>query len=230
MSNKIKIYYHIADLWGWQQLVNEKINLMKQVGLWHAASEIHLLMHYSQQAFESWASQFLSDNRVVLKYFENSARPLGECYSNRYIWYDCANTQENFYLLRFHTKGLYHRTLPHWPVAEKWNQYIDYFNIERWTDCVQALDDGYDTAGTNWWEPKHYSGNVWWAQSNYIRRLPLFPLPHLINFRKNLHFALSNRHDAEHWIGLADPKYKEFHHHEHYCVYDVNPPENYRSV
>lgn len=228
MSQKIKIYYHIAELPGWQELVDEKIGLMKASGLWEACAEIHLLMHYSSEPFQQWATQFVNDARVKLIYFTNSCRPLGECYSNRYIWQDCWNEPDDFYLFRFHTKGLYQRVFPHWPVAEKWNEYYDYWNIEQWADCVAALADGYDLAGANWHPPAHFSGNIWWAQSTYIKTLPILPLPHLCNFTKQIAFAYSNRHDAESWVGLANPTVKEFHHYEHACVYHVEPPSNFQ--
>lgn len=230
MANKIKIYYHIAELPGWQELVDQKIKLMKNVGLWQAASEIHLLMHYSPHPFQNWAEQFIHDNRIKLKYFENSCRPLGESYSNRYIWQDCWESTENFCLFRFHTKGLYQRIFSHWPVAEQWNEYFDYWNIERWQDCINAIDGDYDLAGVNWHPPAHFSGNIWWAKSRYIRTLPLFPLPHLVNFQKNIKPACSNRHDAEMWVGLGNPIVKEFHHYEHSCVYHVPAPENYKFL
>lgn len=225
---KTKIYYHIADLWGWRDLVDEKISLMKSVGMWDAVDEIHLLMHYSKHAFQDWAAQFKNDRRVTLKYFENSCRPLGECYSNRYIWQDCYDTTANFNLFRFHTKGLYQRTFPHWPIAANWNEYYDYWNIEQWRNCINELNNGYEVVGANWHEPAHFSGNIWWAKSEYIKKLPLFPLPHLVGCKKNLKFAFSNRHDAESWVGLSKPLVKEFHHYEHACVYNIDAPSNYR--
>lgn len=228
MTNKIKIYYHIADLWGWQELVDQKIELMRATGLWGAAAEIHLLLHYSTEPFQRWVTQFADDPRVKIKYFENSCRPLGESYSNRYIWEDCWNSNEDFNLFRFHTKGLYQRTFPHWPVAEQWNQYYDYWNIERWENCVSAISGDYDAAGVNWHLPSHFSGNIWWAKSRYVKTLPLLPLPHLVNCQKNIKYAYSNRHDAELWVGLSNPIVKEFHHYEHGCVYHVDAPSNYQ--
>lgn len=226
----IKVYYHIADLFGWQELVDEKIELMKRSGLWKNASEIHLLLHYERKSFESWAQQFNDEEKVKVTYFDGSCHPLGESYSNRHIWKDCWNTKEEFFLLRFHTKGLYQRTFSHWPVAIKWNEYFDYFNIEKWQDCVNALDQGYDVAGVNWHPPSHFSGNIWWAKSHYVRSLPLLTAPHLINNIKQINFSFSNRHDAELWIGLQNAKIKEFHHYEHGCVYHVPPPENYKDA
>lgn len=226
----IKLYYHIADLFGWQELVDEKISLMKNYGLWDKVDEIHLLLHYDQNSFKNWLLQFSHDKRIKISFFNESCRPLGESYSNRYIWKDCWNTNQEFFLLRFHTKGLYQRTFPHWNVAEKWNEYFDYFNLERWEDCVNALNQGYDVAGVNWWPPSHFSGNIWWAKSSYIKNLPLLTAPHLINCKKQINASFSNRHDAELWIGLKNPKVKEFHHYKHACVYQVDPPENYKSL
>lgn len=228
MSSPIKVYYHIADLFGWQELVDEKIELMKKSNLWETAKEIHLLLHYNEATFESWVKQFQNDSRIKIVNFQHSCRPLGENYSNRYIWNDCWNTKYEFNLLRYHTKGLYQRTFPHWPVAVKWNEYYDYFNIERWADCNKSLDEGYDVAGANWYYPGHFSGNIWWAKSHYVKSLPLLTAPHLINSIKQIDVSLTVRHDAELWIGLKSAKVKEFHHHNYYCVYDVPPPENYR--
>lgn len=226
---RLKIYYHIADLAGWQEMVNEKMLLMKKCNLWSSADEIHLLLHYDYSFFEDWVQQFVDDKKVKIVHFKDSFRPLGESYSNRYIWNDCWKDRDNFYLFRFHTKGLVQRFLPHWPNASQWNEYYDYFNIEKWRDCVSSLEEGYDLAGANWHYPGHFSGNIWWAQSAFIKNLPLPTAPHLINGSKQIGRSLSSRHDAELWIGLRPSKVKEFHHNKDYCVYDVLPPHNYKT-
>lgn len=225
----IKIYYHIADLVGWQELVDEKINLMKKSGLWESADEIHLLLHYDFVFFQDWIQQFNDDKKVKIVHFKNSFRPLGESYSNRYIWNDCWNSEEDFFLFRFHTKGLVQRFLPHWPIAHDWNKYYDYFNIEKWNDCVRSLEEGYDLAGVNWHFPGHFSGNIWWARSSFVKSLPLPTAPHLINAARQISISLSPRHDAELWIGLQPGKVKEFHHHADVCIYSVLPPMDYRD-
>jgi hypothetical protein len=60
--------------------------------------------------------------------------------------------------------------------------------------CLARLEEGYDVAGTYWrMEPDpHFSGNFWMATCAYIRTLP--PIRH------------TNRHDAEKWIGLGNPR------------------------
>ena len=65
-----------------------------------------------------------------------------------------------------------------------------YFLVEQSNICISILDNNYETIGCNYskdidrtvdgWNrddphryPSHYSGNFWWANSNYLRTLPL---------------------------------------------------------
>lgn len=72
-----------------------------------------------------------------------------------------------------HTKGV---TYDH-PILNKnvkaWVRYLDLYTIGHWKECIDALNT-YDTAGTMYSPTpmKHYSGNFWWANSNYIKTLP----------------------------------------------------------
>ena len=46
--------------------------------------------------------------------------------------------------------------------------------IKNWRKCIDALNVGYDVAGVNYFTKpaKHFSGNFWWANSEYIKTLP----------------------------------------------------------
>jgi hypothetical protein len=57
---------------------------------------------------------------------------------------------------------------------------MEYFLIEKWEDCILKLKD-YDTCGVNLNTElpsikTHYSGNFWWANSSYIRKIPRFDM------------------------------------------------------
>jgi hypothetical protein len=95
--------------------------------------------------------------------------------------------------------------------VQNWKQYIEYFSIDKWNRCVELLDE-YDVVGTEWihssvvrmktYNIPHYSGGVWWANSNYIRKLdPNFITNNMILFR----FA------TELWVGTKNPNYYNFH-------------------
>lgn len=231
----IQIFYHVSDIVGWDALVNEKVKLMKESGLWDAADKIRFQLHYDPSYFEYWAATtdyLQNDPRIELFYFTGSHRPLGETYSIIYLHDHMAAIEENTAIFRFHTKGLLHRHTPEWPAAVEWNNYIDYWNIEQWKFCVSAIELGYDTVGANWWiaginNIGHYSGNVWWASSNYLKTIPRLSWPHEVEFINQLG-GFGNRQDAELWIGSGNPKHLELHHYEYSVGYHSPTPTNFR--
>lgn len=128
----------------------------------------------------------------------------------------CNKSNESFKVLYLHHKGASRlRTRKHANITD-WRNYMMYFNVDLWQDCVSALDLGYDTAGVEWTEnpkfPKHYSGNFWWATADYIRSLPDIVRPRDRHFINQSQFGLKEhyRFDAEAWIGLANPHAKSF--------------------
>jgi hypothetical protein len=57
----------------------------------------------------------------------------------------------------------------------EWRRMMEYFCVERWRECVEIINAGYDACGVNWRpfaEMPHFSGNFWWASSDYIAGLP----------------------------------------------------------
>jgi hypothetical protein len=50
---------------------------------------------------------------------------------------------------------------------------MSHFVLQRAPDCLKALDH-HDLAGVEWGtEPEpHFSGNFWWATSDYLKTLP----------------------------------------------------------
>jgi len=92
---------------------------------------------------------------------------------------------DNCEILYLHTKGV---TCPNSKNVIDWKNMMTHFLVNKCTDCFELLKK-YDTVGCNYTEAphKHYSGNFWWANSSYIKRLSKIPCD-------------SKRHDAEWWI------------------------------
>jgi hypothetical protein len=236
---KIWIYYHIAQLPYWKELVEEKITLMQSHGLWQAADKIVLQMHYDEFEAQDWLDtrpDILNDSRIeIVKHctrfgvigIRPSYKGLGEVYSVREMHDDCLAAEENTAVFHFHTKGIRYREEEIvWPRAQKWNRYIEYFNIDRWRLCYEAIKAGYDTVGCNW-HNGCWSGTIWWASTDYIKTIPLLKWPHEVDFEKQLG-GWAARHDSEHWIGNAPNHRLELHHFEHAIDYRVWPePEDY---
>lgn len=220
------LFYHIANLPHWQELVQEKITLMKATNLWQSFTNIYLLCHYNEADFIPWIKQFNNDIRVVSILYKDSINPYGELYSNRTIHTICNSLNVNTPILRYHTKSISQLYNHNRTKAIQWNSYIDYYNLIQWKTAINKLnDEHYDAVGINVHQPTHFSGNIYWANSNYIKTLPQFPKPHTNNFKQNIPESYSLRHDSELWIGLNNPKIYEMHHYKHACVYNVIPPQ-----
>jgi hypothetical protein len=98
---------------------------------------------------------------------------------------DFSNTNPNSYILYLHTKGI--RYSKEDDKENDWINYMLYFLVEEYRNCISILDEKYDTAGCDYSieldqkvfdgyhpypPPPHYSGNFWWANSNYLKTLP----------------------------------------------------------
>lgn len=110
--------------------------------------------------------------------------------------------QNNYKILYIHTKGV---TTPNNPCIDDWRRYMTYFNINQYKDCFDTLNN-YDACGVDLVDQPviHFSGNFWWANSQYIKKLPTIPE---IKYPKNPPI-LSIRHNCEFWIGMGNGSLK----------------------
>ena len=99
-----------------------------------------------------------------------------------------SENNKDSYVLYLHTKG------NSYPNARQeindWTNMMLYFLVENHEDCFRALDGAHDTVGCNLGASPapHYSGNFWWAKTNYIATLPA------------LNECVSDKMAAEFWL------------------------------
>ena len=96
--------------------------------------------------------------------------------------------------LYFHSKGVTHTNSR--PVRA-WREYMNYFNLCLWRECVADLNIA-GAVGVNF-QPNpmpHYSGNFWWATKNHISSVKQKPM---------------NRADCEWYIASVPGKYMSMH-------------------
>lgn len=91
-----------------------------------------------------------------------------------------------------------------------WTELLEWCTLEKYKDSVKLLAQGYDTVGCNhsMVREEHYSGNFWWASSDWIKNL-IDPT------------NIDDRHNCgEMWIlGSAGGNQKK-HKGNHYCIHD----------
>jgi hypothetical protein len=88
-----------------------------------------------------------------------------------------SDNNPNCYILYLHTKGIsYDQTTLFYTKINDWIELMIYFLIDQFKICFEKMNENYDTIGCNLNDdihnPKHYSGNFWWASTNYIKTLP----------------------------------------------------------
>lgn len=116
----------------------------------------------------------LSQNKF--KFYNICETPFGEMDTIKLLHRVCKQQTNNKPILYLHSKGV---SRPENANIQAWVDYMEYFVITKWKDCILKLND-YDTCGVNLQKDPglHYSGNFWWANSTYINKLPLFDIKH----------------------------------------------------
>jgi hypothetical protein len=210
----IRVFWHVNELGGWREVADQQWRLLLSSGLYDAAKEVHVCCNGQPWTFTDWFNTKLPDlqeNKVKLISVCNHAA-FHEWPTLNYMHDQCKQSTSNFLVCYIHLKGLLRYGDPN--VAD-WREFMNWGAIERWQDNVTALAD-HDCAGTNWnTEPwPHFSGNFWWARSDYIKKLdPLMHPEDKLN-RQITQFKPHPtephwRFDNEAWIGSKDPNYKE---------------------
>jgi hypothetical protein len=183
---KIAVFYHVYQIDNWQELFNEQFGAIEKSGLLDATEFVHLgingssVFNYPKVISQTNPNQHMEETET-LKYLKNFSEK-----------------NPGYKILYLHTKGVG----KHLDLMDDWRKMMNYFCIERWEECVDILDS-YDAIGCNYFEDTwlghypHFSGNFWWAKSDYINTLDH-------SFLKT-----SRRWDREFWIGTGNGKMHE---------------------
>ena len=189
----ILIYYHIAQMGDWKEVVSEQTERLKGSGLYDAASKICIGTVGRQKTIEDLPPKF----EIVI---HNRILGYGEIHTLEALRQHAL--KEEFTVLYLHTKGVSWQEQGYSHEAmTAWRKYLEHFCIDRWRECSSRLDrhdavgceykEGRETQREPW--PCHFSGNFWWSKSAYLRTLP--PV---------IDVALPSsevRRKAEYWLG-----------------------------
>lgn len=210
---KVNGFMHIFTSNNWKPVVLNQINKMKESGLWDDLDKLYVGM-VGEEAKKPFFD-IKDKNKIEILYTSTKSAhyeslTLSGLYTVAQI--------ENIPLFYIHTKGC---SRPYSVYQTDWRNLMEYYIIEKYKSCLRELKTC-DIAGVNWhfgdgWMnaskktsegvdvTPHFSGNFWWANASYIKRLP--PI-----------LPINGRYDCEFWIGKANPKVAElwrtgiFHH------------------
>jgi hypothetical protein len=163
---KIIIYYHVAGFGLYESIFQEQISLLKSSGLYDKCEEIRISFLGKEGALDRYI-----EDKLKIVYFSENIKEFEIPTINK-LFLDSTQMDEEYYILYIHTKGC--SNLKGVKGQYYWRQMMNYWMITRHEDCLTALDGNFSTCGINSMprkNPNHYSGNFWWANSGYIKKL-----------------------------------------------------------
>lgn len=228
MNENIIIFYHVAQMPRWEYLFQQQINALLVSGLYDATNSVEICLNSPFKLSYSLPFNFSKFNVHVNENIVSEADTL------KRMWEFANNTEENYKILYFHTKGISYHFEKEALNVDGWRLYLEYFNIHKWKKCVDLLSY-YDCVGTNFYYSPHihytkdcdffvsktnkgfYNGNFWWANSNYIKTLnPDYLYDYEAEIKLN-NFSSDNynpsdydklnmvRFNSEFWLGTNNP-------------------------
>jgi len=190
-KNKIAIFYHIYQFDNWVDIYNEQIDYLYKSGLLNNSDIVYLGVNGDKEL------PIIFENFKVVR---NNDKDWQEETPTLCSLLEFAKVNKDYRILYIHTKGVTHYA----DSAGDWRRMMQYFCIEKWKEALELLKK-YDAIGTNfsddhyWGNQPHFSGNFWWANSNYIESL-------------DHSYLLSDlRYDREFWIGSGNGKLFNIH-------------------
>lgn len=217
----IKVYIHTPELTGWQSVFVEMLEKMDKSGLIAAADEINFCLNGVHSDMEMFLWPLLTTNpKFKIVHVHGDASKWEWPTLNRIRLDADKDDSEDHKICYVHLKGLSRENL-HDQKAVDWRNYLSYWTIEQWAGSVAQLEYGAEVVGVNWMDQPfpHFSGNFWWATTNYIRRLRNLQDPATITWGKASEYIPRTlldpgnfRFEHEAWIGSATPNKVEVDH------------------
>lgn len=185
----IKLFIHIATMGEYQKITQELFHQISESGLLDACNEFNVCIVGDGDYILPYESDKIKVHRIGgIDEFEFPTLQLIED--------TIMASDENIKVFYFNGLGVTDNSV----FKQSWRAYLTYFDILNYKECVKALDNGYDVCGVDWrTDPvPHYSGNFWWANSEYLKTLPKIQT---LN-KPNSPVILLLRHNAEMYIGM----------------------------
>jgi len=187
------IYFHCYCFGSYASVLYNKYKKINNSELLKNIDNFYVIVSNTQERHKDFLQQFSTlSNKIKII---NLSNPVfnDESDTLNFILQKSNDSSTNRRILYLHTKGV---TRSHQLVkknVDAWVEYLDLYNIHKWKECVDALDT-HDVAGGLYESsnPKHFSGNFWWANTNYIKTLPEITEKNYKLFNRGEFWILSN--------------------------------------
>lgn len=231
---EIKIFYHLVDWPGYEEIANDQLQKIESSGLLSNA-ELYMNINYkNEECYGSIKEKY--KNYTNIKWSFRSDIQNQEHTTWVLMQQTAINSTKDFYALYINQKGITHINDPvkHIPTLH-WRLLMDYWNIEKWKDCIDKLHEGYDAVGCLLKDtvPRHFSGSYAWTTSDFLKKSQILKLPSEVNFQAQvpgLNTGHPYRCDVEFYHGHNNAKMFSFHNTDHDFYRYEYPLEKYRHI
>lgn len=167
---KIIGFWHIGAVGDWSRIAAEQYATLKASGLYDASEKIVVGFIGGRAREGELPIPLLDDPKFDL--FTTATVEDYEFPTLARAWREARDSAAPFLCFYIHTKGASQADTPRQHTTNAWRRYMEHFAVDNWEDCVGTLAR-YDTCGVELQsEESHYSGNFWWATSEYLQKLP----------------------------------------------------------
>lgn len=178
----VRVYYHIYAIDGVESIIDEQLDLIKK----------YFDFPYILNVGISIADENKSISNILSILDKNSIRDIramgNEFTTLELIQKDTKIFGDSDYIFYLHTKGASKQNDENYKNIISWRNLMNFFNIQKVKDVFKLFErTDFNTYGVlftsvaNW---RIYSGNFWWAKSNYLKTL-------------NIDDVIRNRFNAE---------------------------------
>jgi len=188
------IFFHVYLKSGYTHILLNKFKKFKASGLYEKTNKIYLTLFGDD--FNTH-SEFLNELKDVYPKIEyaliTNQEFMNEPDTLNFMLKKAKEYTSNTPMLYLHTKGLSYTHPIMKRNIEAWVRYLDLFVVYKWEECVKALEEN-DAAGGLYvyQDPKHFSGNFWWTNSDYLKTLPRLNSYNVAKYNRGEFWILSN--------------------------------------
>lgn len=218
---KLKIFYHIVDLFNWREIADEQMGKIFDSGLIDHC-ELYANLHYDHNSFDEFKEKW---NHPNIKWINSTGLPGDMEFPTWILMQETAKSnEEEFYCLYLHLKAVTHLGKWNENNVHDWRRYLDWFNIVNWRHMVSKLDEGiWDTVGVNRQtagrpdkngkERYYYAGNILWYSSRFLKEIPTLKWPSEVDYQSQIpNTTFLFREDVEFYAGWNGDRGYSFYH------------------
>jgi hypothetical protein len=191
------IFFHVYLKSGYSHILLDKFKKFQKSGLYSKANKIYLLLFGDDIGLNS---EFLTELKEVYPKIEyvviTNQEFQNEPDTLNFMLKKAKEYDTNTSMLYLHTKGVSYANPYIKKNIDAWVRYLDLYVINKWEECVKALEENDAAGGFYVEDPKHFQGNFWWANSDYLKTLPRLNTYNITNLNRGEFWILSQTDKA----------------------------------